>query len=73
MKPRLSQAQYALSDAMGSYWSNFAKHGDPNSPGLPGWEPLSSTAPQYLLVGSGRNPDGSHPFPGKAGTSEIQL
>lgn len=50
MKPRLSQAQYALSDAMGSYWSNFAKHGNPNGPGLPDWEPLSSTAPQYLRL-----------------------
>ena len=42
--------QYALSDAMGSYWSNFAKHGNPNGPGLPDWEPLSSTAPQYLRL-----------------------
>ncbi len=27
----------ALSDAMSSYWTNFAKTGNPNGAGLPGW------------------------------------
>jgi len=28
---------YALSEKMQTYWTNFAKTGDPNSPGLPKW------------------------------------
>ncbi|WP_082310489.1 carboxylesterase/lipase family protein [Nonomuraea sp. SBT364] len=33
----LAPAQRALSDRMIGYWANFARAGDPNGKGLPGW------------------------------------
>ena len=37
------QAQYAV-----SYWTNFAKNGDPNGAGLPTWPRYSSASDQLL-------------------------
>jgi para-nitrobenzyl esterase len=41
VKRPFEPVDYALSDAMSSYWVNFAKTGDPNGAGLTKWEPFS--------------------------------
>jgi para-nitrobenzyl esterase len=43
----LSPAQQQLADAMVGYWTQFAKTGDPNSPGAPPWSPYDATADQF--------------------------
>jgi len=43
----LSSQQTQLSDAMVSYWTQFAKTGDPNSSGEPLWSPYSASTDQF--------------------------
>lgn len=37
----MEPGDYKLSDEMTDYWCSFIKNGDPNTPGLPRWEPCS--------------------------------
>lgn len=44
-------ADLALSQTIMSYWSNFARTGNPNGPGLPGWPAYSADKGQYIELG----------------------
>lgn len=45
---RVTEKDIAISDAMGTYWANFAKYGNPNGPGLPDWRPFSGVDPAVM-------------------------
>ena len=34
---KLTPGDWAVSDLVSTYWTNFAKHGNPNGPGVPPW------------------------------------
>lgn len=55
-----------LSVAMGKYWTNFAKYGDPNGEGLPVWPNFTNEQPQAMHL------TGPEPFAG-AVPSEAAL
>jgi len=36
---------------MGTYWTNFAKYGDPNGQGVPAWPSFSDKNPEVMYLG----------------------
>ena len=40
-----------ISEAMATYWTNFAKHGDPNGPGVPAWPAFTDRSPVVMYLG----------------------
>jgi para-nitrobenzyl esterase len=43
-----SATDRVISDAMATYWTNFAKYGDPNGKGMPTWPAFSDRQPQLM-------------------------
>lgn len=41
----------ALASAMSTYWTNFAKSGDPNGAGLPAWPPFDASGHKLMALG----------------------
>jgi para-nitrobenzyl esterase len=45
-----TQKDLAVVAMMQNYWTNFAKTGNPNGPGVPQWSPTAPGTPETLLV-----------------------
>jgi para-nitrobenzyl esterase len=46
-----AEGDRALTQAMGAYWTNFAKTGDPNGPGLREWPAYGADRDRWLVLG----------------------
>lgn len=46
--PQTTKTDLDISDAMGTYWTNFAKYGDPNSNGAAKWPAFSDANPTVM-------------------------
>lgn len=44
-----SASDKVISDAMATYWTNFAKYGNPNGPGEPHWPAFSEKNPDVMV------------------------
>ena len=55
-----TKADHDLADLMSSYWTNYAKTGNPNGPGLPRWAAFNPDRPQVMNF---NNADKTIPFP----------
>ena len=52
---QVGDADRVVARQLADYWANFARDGDPNGPGLPGWPRYQASSDRLLLVG----PDGT--------------
>jgi para-nitrobenzyl esterase len=50
LNPNTSPSDLDLSETMGTYWTNFAKYGDPNGEDLPNWPSFSDSNPVVMYL-----------------------
>jgi para-nitrobenzyl esterase len=46
--PQITKTDLEISEAMATYWTNFAKHGDPGGNGVPVWPAFSDANPVVM-------------------------
>jgi para-nitrobenzyl esterase len=46
--PEVSKSDVSISKAMGDYWTNFAKYGNPNGENVPEWPAFSEESPKVM-------------------------
>jgi len=49
--PNTGKSDLEISELMGTYWTNFAKYGNPNSKGIPEWPSFSNENPVVMYLG----------------------
>ncbi len=49
--PQTTKSDLEISEAMGTYWTNFAKYGHPNGNNVPEWPAFSDTNPKVMYLG----------------------
>jgi len=49
--PQTTKSDLEISEAMGIYWTNFAKKGNPNGEGVPEWPAFSEAHPVVMYFG----------------------
>jgi para-nitrobenzyl esterase len=49
--PQTTKSDLEISKAMGIYWTNFAKKGNPNGEGVPEWPAFSDANPAVMYLG----------------------
>jgi para-nitrobenzyl esterase len=50
LKPPATADDQLVSDSMSTYWTNFAKRGDPNGNGVPNWPAFSDAKPAVMIL-----------------------
>ena len=61
--PKLTPGDWAISDTMSTYWTNFARQGDPNGAGVPFWPEFTEGNRQVMYF---RNTAFTGPVPSAA-------